>query len=91
MFGNQIEEMSKCIVVNLSWIQTVVAKFLLGLLDPVVAKRTVFQSVPNPPELKQLIYPSQLEQKFGGTAPNVTQYWPPIMPEMVEEKEDMSH
>lgn len=27
-----------------------------------------------------MIHPSQLEEKFGGTQPNLTQYWPPHFP-----------
>jgi len=34
--------------------------------------------------MKDFIYPSQLEEQYGGTAPNATCYWPPILPEMVE-------
>lgn len=33
------------------------------------------------PDLIEAFHPSQLEQKYGGTAKNVTSnYWPPIMP-----------
>ena len=31
-----------------------------------------------------MVHPSQLEEKFGGTAPNVTQYWPPHFPDSTE-------
>lgn len=34
--------------------------------------------------MKEFIHLSQLEQKFGGTAPNVTTFWPPVMPPMPE-------
>lgn len=37
-----------------------------------------------PKELDDLIPKSQREEMFGGTAPNVTQFWPPRMPEMTE-------
>ncbi len=39
----------------------------------------------NPPEILNFCHPSQLEQRYGGTAPNVTQYWPPTMPPITEE------
>ena len=31
-----------------------------------------------------MVHKSQLEQKFGGTAPNVTCFWPPVVPKMPE-------
>jgi len=34
-----------------------------------------------------LAYPSQLEIQYGGTAPKVTQFWPPIMPKVVEDED----
>ena len=36
------------------------------------------------PELFTFIKPSQLEVTYGGTAPKVTKFWPPTMPEQVE-------
>mmetsp|Transcript_25825 Transcript_25825/g.39691 ORF Transcript_25825/g.39691 Transcript_25825/m.39691 type:complete len:103 (+) Transcript_25825:1101-1409(+) len=29
-----------------------------------------------------MVHPSQLEEKFGGTSPNLTRYWPPVVPEL---------
>ena len=46
--------------------------------------RQVFLEDPASPELLTFINPSQLEVTYGGTAPKVTQFWPPIMPEEVE-------
>ena len=59
-----------------------VAKFLQTFVDEETNSRIVFADKPNPPELKGFIHISQLEQSFGGEAPNVTRYWPPHMPPM---------
>mmetsp|Transcript_13665 Transcript_13665/g.15857 ORF Transcript_13665/g.15857 Transcript_13665/m.15857 type:complete len:102 (+) Transcript_13665:499-804(+) len=32
------------------------------------------------PDLIDAFHPSQLEVKYGGKAPNVTEFWPPTMP-----------
>lgn len=34
----------------------------------------------SPPELLDIVDKSQLERKYGGTAPNVTTFWPPVVP-----------
>ena len=44
----------------------------------------------NPKELDDLIFKSQRPKKFGGIAPNVKSFWPPIMPEMTESVEKES-
>jgi len=49
----------------------------------------MFSEKIDPEEMKQLIYPSQLEVTYGGTSPEVTQFWPPTMPEMVEQTDDV--
>lgn len=34
-----------------------------------------------PEEMTDLFHLDQLEEKFGGNVPDVTQYWPPIFPD----------
>ena len=39
---------------------------------------------PDDPDVQKIINMSQLEQKHGGTATNVTRYWPPTMPQYTD-------
>lgn len=89
--NNFIELNSTTVVVNLSWVQNMIAKLLQSFLDPHIAARQVFSDVADDVNIKKYVYPSQLETTYGGTAPVATKFWPPIMPPMVEEQEDMSH
>lgn len=41
-------------------------------------------SKPDDPAVTNFISPSQLEIRHGGIAPNVTHFWPPIMPEYTD-------
>lgn len=57
---------------------------LQKFLDPETVACQVFSNKPNPEVLKKFIYSSQLETIFGGTAPKVERFWPPIMPKITE-------
>lgn len=63
---------AKTNIVNLSWFQNMVFGMLQACLDEDIRSRQVFSSELNPEDLKKLIYPSQLEETYGGTAPKVT-------------------
>ena len=65
-----------------------VAEMLKKFLDPVIVARMIMIEDPTSPELLAFIKPSQLEVTYGGTAPKVTKFWPPTMPEQVERIED---
>ena len=43
---------------------------------------------PNPKKLQALVDPSQLQEKFGGTLPNLTKFWPPTFPPLAENPTD---
>jgi len=61
-----------------------IAKMFQSFLDPEIVSRQVFAERPDAEMLLKFIYPSQLETTYGGTAPVVTCFWPPRMPEMTE-------
>jgi hypothetical protein len=65
------------------------AKFLQKFLDRETVAKQLFSDRPDAEEFKKFIFPSQLEKIHGGSAPNVTQFWPPTMPEIVELNEDL--
>ena len=54
-------------------------------MDRVSQQRQIFSSSPNPPELFEWVDRSQLEEKYGGTQPNCTVFWPPRDLPMPEE------
>lgn len=49
-------------------------------LDEVLIEKVKILNKPTPDELLTHCNPYQVEEKYGGRAPNVTQYWPPTMP-----------
>uniref|UniRef100_A0A7S3MYH7 CRAL-TRIO domain-containing protein n=1 Tax=Strombidium inclinatum TaxID=197538 RepID=A0A7S3MYH7_9SPIT len=49
-------------------------------IDELTAKKVAINSGPTCKELFELADPSQVEEKFGGSAPNMTSYWPPRLP-----------
>ena len=49
-------------------------------MDKDVVARQIISSKPDPPELTNFVHKSQLETIMGGTAPEVTRFWPPTMP-----------
>ena len=53
-------------------------------IDPNTARKVQIISKNTCPELLELVSPNQLEQKYGGTAPNREpgEYWPPRLPDM---------
>ena len=57
-------------------------------VDDEARKKTIMSNLIDPPQLINFFHPSQLEERFGGTAPNVTRYWPPHMPEYLEKEEN---
>ena len=80
MSNNYLENSHKFLVVNMTWFQSSLAKTFKAFLDAEVQAKMAFSSDVYPPELKELVHPSQLERKYGGTAPNLTTFWPPHVP-----------
>ena len=52
--NNFIDYAAKSIVVNMTWVQNVVAKMLQGFLDPDTVARQVFSNKTNPDNFIQL-------------------------------------
>lgn len=81
---NYIDNTSKAYVVNMTYMQSIVGKLLQKFLDADTVSKMFISSSVNDPDVIKYISPSQLEEKHGGSAPNATQYWPPIMPEYTD-------
>ncbi|CAI2373781.1 unnamed protein product [Moneuplotes crassus] len=57
-------------------IYTMVSPFL----DKIIKHKTVMKGGSTDDKFLSMAHPSQIEEKFGGEAPNVTQFWPPYCP-----------
>lgn len=58
-------------------------KIMKLFLDEVIVKKIQVSSTNTCPDILEMIAPNQLEQKFGGTAPDREEgsYWPPNLPD----------
>eukprot|EP00358_Blepharisma_japonicum_P005671 CAMPEP_0202943414 /NCGR_PEP_ID=MMETSP1395-20130829/3853_1 /ASSEMBLY_ACC=CAM_ASM_000871 /TAXON_ID=5961 /ORGANISM="Blepharisma japonicum, Strain Stock R1072" /LENGTH=317 /DNA_ID=CAMNT_0049640861 /DNA_START=411 /DNA_END=1361 /DNA_ORIENTATION=+ len=56
-------------------------KLISPFLDDAAKEKMTFQRDANLTHLFAHCNPSQVEQKYGGTAPDLTQFWPPVVPE----------
>ncbi len=55
-------------------------KVIEMFVDKETKSKLIFSKEGGPQALKDLFHPSQLEERYGGTAKTPTRYWPPIMP-----------
>lgn len=84
--ANFMEGTAKQVIVNLTFMQNAAAKFLQKFLDPVTVSRQLFCNCPDPAQFDEFIFKSQRPITYGGTAPVVTLFWPPIMPPLAEDE-----
>ena len=54
-------------------------KAISTFIDAETKLKIVLDGTNAPEAMTQLFHPSQLEEKFGGTAKTPTNYWPPFM------------
>ena len=64
----------------MTFMQTVAGKILQSFLDEDTKSKMFITNKPDDVDITKTISLSQLEKRHGGTAPDVTRYWPPIMP-----------
>ena len=83
---NWIDCALKSFIVNLTWMQSKAANLFIKCLDPVTQKKQTFSDRPDTELLDEFIFKSQRPILYGGTAPNVTKFWPPIMPPLTPEE-----
>jgi hypothetical protein len=50
------------------------------ILSDSTRKKITLTSENSDPELVEMTDAYQLEEKYGGTSPNLTKFWPPVMP-----------
>ena len=73
----------------MTFFQAMAGKLLQKFLDPETVAKMFVSNRPDDPSVMEFIHPSQLEKKHGGTAPDVTCYWPPTVPEYKEDDFDI--
>lgn len=64
-------------VLNASWGMMAIWKMASVFVDSKVKQKIGFFSTSNPRQLVDMFHPSQLEERFGGEAENLSVYWPP--------------
>ena len=70
----------RCIqFINLNWAFPVRAiwQIVHGFVDIRLRNKIIITKNNDHHKLHEMIHPSQLEEKFGGEAPNLTMFWPP--------------
>lgn len=70
----------KTFIVNTTFTVNLLWKIISSFLHAQTKAKISLTSSNHHEEMMQIIHPSQLEEKFGGTAPNLTQFWPPFFP-----------
>jgi hypothetical protein len=68
-------------VLNAPTSVTVVWAIIKKFIDRDTVERISITSKHSDPSLLQLFNPRQVEERYGGTAPNLTQFWPPVVPQ----------
>ena len=77
--------MNKTYIVGLSFITRILYRFVVNFIDPITASKIVVINSRKDPALYQNIRKDNIEEQFGGTAPNLpidneNGYFPPRMP-----------
>jgi hypothetical protein len=72
---------AKVFIMNASSLFMFIWSTIKGFLEEHTKKKIILTKQSTCDELKELMAPHQLEQKYGGTAPNIEEpFWPPRMP-----------
>lgn len=67
-------------VLNAPWSFSTAYSGIKIFMEESTASKVVISSDPTDPAMQTHINPTQLEAKFGGSAPVVDTYWPPRLP-----------
>ena len=71
--------LGKTFFVNTSWAQRSVYNAVKWMIDQDTIQRYTLWAEAAPKDLVDLVHPSQLEKRFGGTAETPRVFWPPMM------------
>ena len=81
----------KSYYVRAGWDTRTFYKAFSWALDPVTRQKIAIEAAINPPELREMYHPSQLERRFGGEVDTPTNFWPPYVGEKFFPNDDSSH
>ena len=78
-------KLNKNFIIGLNFITRILYKIAVNFLDPVTASKNIVLEGKGDPKLFKFIRPDNIEEQFGGTAPNMpvdkeNGYFPPRMP-----------
>lgn len=68
-------------VINAPTSVTIVWAIIKKFIDRDTVERISITGKHSDPNLLQLFNPLQVEERYGGAAPNLTQFWPPVVPQ----------
>lgn len=74
---NYPQYLNKMFILKPSFIISTSWSMIKGLLDPETATKIQFLKEDDMPNLLNFIPKDQLEQRFGGSLPNLQEFWPP--------------
>nr|PVC53807.1 hypothetical protein MACL_00003461 [Theileria orientalis] len=79
---NYRARLSKLYIINAPYLISVIWNIVKNVIPKITQEKIVISSGKNTKKLLEIALPSQLEQKYGGKAPNVKMFDMPIMPEL---------
>jgi hypothetical protein len=65
------------VALKVTWALRAIWSVVSPFVDDRIKKKVTMTKEPTHPILTELIHPKQLEQKFGGDAEDIIEYWPP--------------
>ena len=77
MQNNYRARLFKAYVVNAPWTFSAVWTVVKGMIEETTSMKVSITSGAKEEKMKTHINAEQLEQKYGGDAPNVEHFWPP--------------
>lgn len=66
-------------------------KAISWAIDPVTKQKITLVAERDPPILREMYHPCQLEKRFGGEAETPTNFWPPYVGDKFFPNDDTSH
>ncbi|EAN30864.1 CRAL/TRIO domain protein [Theileria parva strain Muguga] len=79
---NYRARLSKLYVINAPYLISVLWNIVKNVIPQITQEKIVISSGKNTKKLLEVALPSQIEQRYGGKAPNVKMFDIPIMPEL---------
>ena len=80
-FSHHYYSRARCnYMLNSSFAVRAIWNIVKVFVDPVTKSKMIIEGSNTHKSLQERVHPKQLQQQFGGEAPNVTVFWPPYSP-----------